>query len=122
MPDQWAWRATYTDGSIWDELDEGGNARGFASVDLPRVESLAWVHTTGNLPDYVVRVNAASGQRPILFRRRTLAVNLDTGEQAQEEPVHVLGWQKTVQGVNVASYAYIFHDGSVLLSDDYKAV
>lgn len=120
--DAWTWRAIYPDGSFLDEYDEQGGHHGFAEVDLEHISIFVLLPTREGLPTHHVLIDAASGQRPIFFRRRTLSVNPLTEAVEGSQTIHVLGWQRTIQGQNIASYSFIYEDGSVLLSDDYQAV
>lgn len=117
--DNWTWRVVYTDGGF---LEEAGAAQGWASVEMDRVAEVSWMPTVPGLAPHTVRIDAASGQRPILFRRRSLAVDPKTGAGAAGPTIHALGWQRTVEGRNVASYVFIREDGSTVLTDDHQAV
>lgn len=120
--DLYTWRVTYDDTTVFNEIDETGAEHGFAEVDLTRVHTVAWLPDHSGLQPIVVQIDPATGQRPILFRRRVLSINPGSGEELDRSCVHVLGWQRTINGRNVASYTFILPDGSILLSDDYQAV
>jgi hypothetical protein len=119
--DNWTWRVVYTDGSTLDEHDEAGVPRGFASVELSRVRTVMWLPLRSDRQGYAVRIDVTAGQRPILFRRRRVLVNLTTDAQEDGGTIHCIGYQQTVRGVNVSSYLFIYPDGSALLSDDQDA-
>lgn len=122
--DGWTWRVHYSDNTMFDEVDPDGTTHGFKEVDLPRVAIVEWIPVGEGLAGHIVKIDSLSGMRPILFRRRTRIINPNVeGDEGTEGPViHCIGWQKTVQGVNVASYCFLFDDGSSLTTDDYQAV
>ena len=123
MSDRYHWCAHYADGSSLPEYDaDCPDGRGFREVDLPRCVAFELIPQQAGLTGVTVACNLAEGLRPIFFRRRTVGINTETGEGTPDGTVHVIGWQRTVNGVNVASYTYLFHDGSALIADHDSAV
>lgn len=120
--DGWTWRVHYSDGTTFDEYEPDGTEHSFAEVDNPRVAVVELLPQHDWLAEHVVKIDAAAGTRPIFFRRRSRIVNLESGEDTAGPVIHCLGWQKTVNGRNVASYLFLFADGSSLTTDDYQAV
>lgn len=120
MPDSHHWIAHYSDGSEHSEIDETGASRGFASVEMDRVVALEWMPESDSHAGSFVRV--PSDARPILFRRRRIDVNAETGEQSKHDAIHVLGWQQTIDGRNVKVFVALYADGSVLVTDDNDAI
>lgn len=129
--DGWTWRVHYSDGTTFDEYEERTDAEtgepiaiehGFREVDNLRVEAVELLPQHDGLCGHVVKIDAPAGMRPICFRRRSRLVNLDAGTDTTGPVIHCIGWQKTVNGRNVASYLFIFADGSTLTTDDYQAV
>lgn len=120
FPDLWTWVALYDDGSRLFEYDETGS-HGFTEVDLSRLRVFLLVPTQPGFSTHHVQIAPSKGQRPIFFRRRSIQLAQD-GSEVEKKTVHCLGSQSTVQGVNVASYLFLFEDGSSLLTDDYQAV
>jgi hypothetical protein len=116
------WEAVYGDGSetLPEYTPEGRHW--FKDIDLGRCTALVLRAMTPHGHDISVKIDHQSGQRPIFFRRYPVEHNLGTSETIRHAPIHVLGWQRTVHGTNVAHYTFIFPDGSILLSDDLNAV
>lgn len=123
---QYIWQAAYEDGTTLSEIDrlESGEVvkHGFAEVDLARCRAFVLHSIVPECRDISVKIDPASGQRPIFFRRYQTELDFETGETRRLEPIHCLGWQRTVHGTNVSHYTFIFPDGSLLLSDDHQAV
>lgn len=121
MSDLWHWRGYYRDGETIDEYDEAGRSRGFAAVDQSRLVAFQLIPQQSGLP--TPHVVITDDCRPVFFRRRTHTASLTTGEETQPvETIHVIGWQRTVRGVNVQSLMALYSDGSVALVDDQAVI
>lgn len=117
MQEDFTWLVHYTDGTTLSEDDAGS----FAGVDMGRVGAVELIPNQEGMPSVAVKIEP--GSRPIFFRRRKQIVPLEDVSQVIEAwTVTVVGWQKTVRGVNVSSYLYFFSDGSVLASDRFDVV
>lgn len=117
MPgDVYLWRGYHRDGTITDERDETGRLRGFAEVRVTDLFALALVPQVAGLPEPHVVI--AADARPICFRRRSVVVDPETGEQQRGAVIHVIGYQQTVNGRSVKSLLACFEDGSVMLTSD----
>lgn len=123
------WEAIYDDGQSslveWERMENGEIIQhGFREIALEQTTGMI-LHAIGGREGQgaiSVKIDATGGMRPIFFRRHQSTLNFETGEVTKHEPIHVLGWQRTVHGTNVSSYVYIFPDGSLLLSDRHDAV
>lgn len=124
------WRVYYpgVDGGaddVYPEVDEMGNDRGFATVDLARVKAIELAPMRQGISGGVVKIDQSSGMRPIFFRRRFIMTTME-GIEVQRATAHCLGWQKTLEvgdeKRNVAVYNFFFEDGSVLITDDANAI
>lgn len=115
------WRAHYTDGTMWAEVDSLGNDYGFATIDLTRLRALEILPMRPGLVGAAVSIRVDDGMRPIFFRRRAVLTTPE-GVETGRMTATCLGWQKTleVEGEkrNTASYTFFLEDGSVLLTDD----
>ncbi len=123
----YVWEAVYDNGAAslneWERKEDGNVVKHwFADIDLKRCTAFVLHALVPGLRDLALKIDRESGQRPIFFRRYPSELNLQTGETIKHEPIHVIGWQRTVAGRNVASYTFVFPDGSILLSDDKNAV
>ena len=117
MQDAYTWLVEYDDGTVFPELQEDGSPRPFGEVDIPRVKQL-WVRPSNGTPLPPYGVTLQDEQRPVFFRRRGLTLRSATGEQVPEPEITVVGWEDG----NVASYLFVFRDGSAVLSSDRNAV
>ncbi len=114
MQDSYSWVALYSNGETLGEHDGGGQP--FAAVDLSRLAAVVLVPNRPGFPQIHVRIGP--GMRPIFFRRRSIALDPNSGESSHLPSVTVIGWQKTVAGRNVKSFTWIFdEDGSIALTD-----
>lgn len=124
--EMYMWRVHYTDGEIFPEVTEAGEDRGFALVDLARVAAVEIIPMFDHLKSALVKIDAASGMRPIFFRRRYIGLNYMDGTETNRATVTCLGWQKTLfvggEERNSASYTFFFEDGSILITDDHNAI
>jgi hypothetical protein len=118
------WRAIYDDGTYLDEYDdEAPDGHGFRHIDLPRCVAFALLPNVEGLYQHVVHISPSTGQRLIFFRRHTIAINPQTEQEQTRSCIHVIGWQVTAfdpdgQPRNLASFMFVYDDGSVLLSDN----
>ncbi len=123
MADSWFWLARYKDGTILCEIDSRGH-HAFAEVDQSKLDEFRLIPTRDDLQVHILQITPT--MRPIFFRRRTITVDPNTGEEKGRECVHCLGWQTTVgrgkSKRNISTYSFIFDDGTVLTSDNHDAV
>lgn len=120
--DAWWWVATYDDGTNVSEVDENlCSVHAMADVDVSRVIAFTLIPTRpeSGLPCPTVELEPATGQRVIFTRRRSITIDPNgPGREVGRKTVHLLGWQRTVNGKNVKAVAYWFEDGSCLFSDN----
>jgi hypothetical protein len=112
----WTWVVVYNDGSMFAEFMDDGD-HGFLEVDQARVIAVTLVPLRENLSPLEVRIDPTKNQRAIFFSRHTIDKTGDTTML-----IHCIGRQETVAGKNVSIYLFIDDSGTVLLTDDYKAV
>lgn len=124
--DAWVWCALYRDfdpnnpDTYLPEYEHDGTAHGWADIDQSRLDKFVLYAQRDHLRTHVLQVSETS--RPIFFRRRRIELNIATDETQGRSTVHVLGYQRTVRGVNV-KFATGFHeDGSVTLTDDLDSL
>lgn len=125
MQDIFHWRAYLDVGAAEtlcvDEYDsEYPTGRGFALLPQDAVVGLELIpqqdglrHVAAQLPRYV-------GMQPVFFRKRFIQFDPVTGEALGQSTIHCLGW--TLAEAGVASYCFVFEDGSTLLSENENAV
>lgn len=123
---RYIWEAIYDNGQ--DRLVEVERVEGqiekrwFRDIDLPRTTFFILHDLVQAGKSVAVQLDHEAGQRLIFFRRHSTEYNMQTGGAEKHEPVHVVGYQKTIHGTNVSVYVYLFPDGSILLSDKHDAV
>lgn len=116
MADIYTWHVIFEDDSTLNEFDNSETGRGFADVEKAgkRVKMLElWPQRTGTVHRVLIPVGAA----PVCFRRRTIELDPNSGEQ-QRSTVHCIGWKRNEQG----TYLFVFSYGLTLLTDDFEAV
>ena len=124
--DAWHWVAHYTDnGTIGEyELDDDGNevAHSWQHIDMSKFHYLELIPQRPWLGRHILAL--PDGARPIFFRRRLALQELDSQQVVDSgiRPITCIGWQKTVEGKNVASFTFLLEDGTSVLSDDRDAV
>lgn len=117
--DIYVWRVFYDDGSVLNEV-EGETLHYFRDIDLGRVAGFLLVPTLQGLPQFGMQLD--NSKRLIFLRRRSITVNLASGEESVRATWHILGWQSTVEGKNVKFLQYVNQNGNSFLTDDPNAV
>jgi hypothetical protein len=117
----WNWRAHYNDGTKLDEW-ENNTEHGWKDVDLDRLVAFELIpdYDCLHLPRPTLSITPT--MRPIFFRRNRVEIDPNGGNEVGRIVVPCLGWQKTIEGVNVKSFTFYFEDGSVVVTDDDKDV
>jgi len=121
------WRAVYNDGTFLYEMDpNGGKQNLFSDIDFDRIVAFQLV----NEKDIAIcQVNLGNGKRLIYARRNLLTTGQlfkDVGGQKVAIPtkshqrIIILGWQKTVNGVNTKAIFYLLPDGRIEMDDEWK--
>ncbi|MGZ6347938.1 MAG: hypothetical protein ACXWQ8_00290 [Ktedonobacterales bacterium] len=114
--DVYTWVAVYEDGSECREVEDDGTEHNFSHVDVGRVRFFVLLPLRDGLRAHVLRIDSAD-QRPIFLRRTSMELSPE-GETLGQKRIHCLGWQKTISGVNVKAFTWIFEDGSLLVTDN----
>lgn len=99
---------------LLDDGTEIGYGQGTIFADLP-MDRVRELHVYFNT--HAHRVLLSPDTRPIYYVNHELELNPNNGDLAHRWVV-VVGWQKTVRGVNVKSLTYITMDGRVIHTDD----
>lgn len=109
---EFCWRAVYYDGSTIDQYDSEGKAivRGYEDIDRERLMAFE-IREMGMLQRLIHRVYLG-GDKRLIWRRR---VFMKMG--GQQTVIHLVGWQKTVEGRNVQAITFVFPDGHTELID-----
>ncbi len=121
------WKAVYNDGTSLSELDpDGGKQHIFTEIDFDKIESFQLVNPQG-IAVCEVRLNK---DKRLIFTRRNL---ITTGQLFKQEGnskipiptkhrsrIIILGWQKTINGVNTKAIFYLLPDGRIEMDDEWK--
>lgn len=97
------WIAYYSDGEMFEQIDENGVENSYSAIDRSRLVSFAIVST---LRGIVYELHLESGQS-LIWRRRVWIMQ-GAGEESRQV-VHIVGWQHGEQ----CSIAFIFPDGHI---------
>ena len=106
------WRADYTDGSSLSQKAPDGTKFGYQDIDRDRLTAFSlWLNPDTNEGNTRSMIwidfradtnNPDVGQKRLIWRRRT--VQNGKGVVAI---VHLVGWQRTVNGLNTQAIVYI---------------
>lgn len=126
--DPWHWVIVHRDDwAVTEYCEETGLHRNFAlELSTAPVLMVALIPQRPDLyPNaHPIYLPLSDGMRPIVFRSRSVVAILDPESPIPEpDPRQTfIGWQKTVEGVNVQFLMAVFDDGAVVLTDDRKKV
>lgn len=120
------WRAVYKDGSILNERDPDGKEHIFKEINLSNLEYFQLVN-----PQNVVicRVRLGEGKRLIWARRNQITTGRRMIQQGNvkvpipiksHQRVIIIGWQKTINGVNTKAIFYLMPDGRIEMDDEWR--
>ena len=122
--DPWVWRVEDADGSTLDEYDADApdghgwaDALALASETQTRITRVLLIPQRDALHTHVVTLTSDTASVRI-FRRRSVTVSGETGEQTigpSSDPI-------TVIALGEGCYTFLFADGSLVVSDDLNAV
>ena len=100
------WRAIYYDGSEADQYGPEGDAVARGYEDIDRSHLMAFEIRDRETDRLIHRVYMG-GDKRLIWRRRVY--KKITGEP--DVVIHLVGWQRTVQGKNVQAITFVFPDG-----------
>lgn len=105
------WRAVYNDGSFLNQYNDDGTNNKYPDIDRVKLEFFElW-----NGEKLLFRLHLEEGRR-LIYRRR-VGVAMGVGVT---RVIYLVGWQQTINGVNVQDIAYIFSDGHVELAGKWE--
>jgi hypothetical protein len=105
------WVANYNDGGHISNSEIFGAKSKYTDIDRSKLKSFE-LYLDGKL---IITLHLEPGQR-LIYRRRATK-NIMGNENTA---VHLVGWQKTINGSNVQSIAYIFEDGHIELAGQWN--
>ena len=120
------WRAVYKDGTILSEKDPDGIEHAFKEIKLPELEYFQLI----NPQNIAICQVHLGGEKRLIFTRRNIKTTgrriIIQGNAKVPVPINshkiviILGWQKTVKGVNSKCIFYLLPDGRIEMDDEWK--
>ena len=120
------WRAVYKDKTILNEKDQDGKEHEFGDNKFSELEYFQLI----NEQDIAIcQVHLGEDKRLIFMRRnfkttgRRLVMQGDIKVPIpikKHEVVIILGWQKTIKGINSKSIFYLLPDGRIEMDDEWR--
>jgi len=120
------WRAVYNDGTYLDELEPNGTEHAFKEINFMKIEAFQLINQQ-KIP--ICQVRLGNGKRLIFARRNLMTTGARTILQGDvkisipaeaHKVVIILGWQKTVNNVNLKSIFYLLPDGRIEMDDEWR--
>jgi len=105
------WLARYNDKTELHQVNDDGSENRYVDINRAKLESFALYSDEGR---HLFELHLDQGQR-FIYRKR---VEQRTGESPFA--VYMVGWQKTVNGVNVQSIAYVTESGQVHMAGAWR--
>ena len=120
------WRAVYKDGTMLNERDPDVKEHLFKEIKYNELEAFQLINPQ-NIPICQVRLG---GEKRLTFARRNIKTTgrrmIMQGNVKVPVPVNshkiviILGWQKTIKGVNSKAIFYLLPDGRIEMDDEWK--
>ena len=104
------WVAYYEEGNWLRQYDDDGTEHSYRDIDRNRVTSFA-LYDGPPATRKILHLHLLEGQR-LIYRRRV--------ELPSNTVVYLVGWQKTINGENVQSIAYVFPEGEVIMAGKWN--
>jgi hypothetical protein len=118
----WGWLVTYRDGSYLWEYEEGKWSHAFADIESQDVVRFRLIPFRAGLPVHCVALNPDAGERLIFFRRYATDQSPVNDQVTGQRQYTVVGWQRTVQGENVKTFAFFLEDGRCFLTSNENVI
>src|SRR6185312_584038 len=116
-PDEdFRWVARLDDGRDYSEIGPDGTARGWANVPHERVVAIGLIPQRDDLHGFALPI--ASGQRPVVFRRRQITVSGVTGDEIARRSITVIGWESADE----TRYLAVYPNGDSRSTTDKAAI
>lgn len=120
------WRAVYDDGTFLDEVEQNGTDHLFKEIQFSKIKLFQLMNENKIA---VCQVRLGDDKR-LIFTRRNLkvagaelvelnGVNIQVPVKSHQIII-ILGWQKTVNKINVKSIFYLMPDGRIELDDEWR--
>jgi hypothetical protein len=119
IKEAYTWCVTlHDDTQIVEFDDDRPDGRGFSELDKSQKAQIKTLHLfrPNGLYSYVVTI--PDGAEPVFFRRNPIEISLSENKEVGRTRINCIGWK---QG-DSACYLFVFGDGSVLMTSDFRAV
>jgi len=120
------WRAVYKDKTILREKDPDGTEHIFKEINQDELEYFQLI----NPQDIAIcQVHLGNDKRLIFVRRNIITTGrriIKRGEVKVPLPINshkiviILGWQKTIKGINEKAIFYLLPDGRIEMDDEWQ--
>ncbi len=120
------WRAVYKDKTILREKDPNGTEHLFKEINQDELEYFQLI----NPQDIAIcQVHLGEDKRLIFVRRNIITTGrriIKRGDVKVPLPINshkiviILGWQKTIKGVNEKAIFYLLPDGRIEMDDEWQ--
>ena len=120
------WRAVYKDKTTLNEKDQDGKEHEFGDIKFSELEYFQLINDQ-NIA--ICQVHLGEDKRLIFMRRnfkttgRRMIMQGDIKVPIpikKHEVVIILGWQKTIKGINSKSIFYLLPDGRIEMDDEWR--
>ena len=117
MPDEILWRAQYTDSSTLYQRGPNGDKHGYQDIQRDKLVAFDLWQGDRLLCRIDMRPDRlGDSPRHLIWRIRHIM-----NDRGRDDRIHLVGWQRTVNGENVQAILYVFEDGTVLLGGEWGA-
>jgi len=107
------WKAVYKDGTELPQHNKDGSVNKYPDIDRTKIDCFELYREE----KLIFKLHLEEGRR-LIVRRRTLIKNFD---KSQSEVIWMVGWQWNANGRNVQDIAWVFEDGHVELTGQFKS-
>ena len=123
------WRAIYKDGTMLNEVDNSNGRIKEHTFKEIKFSELEYFQLVNDQNIAICQVHLG-GEKRLIFTRRNIKTTgrrmIMQGSTKVPVPVNshkiviILGWQKTINGVNSKSIFYLLPDGRLEMDDEWK--
>ncbi len=125
------WKAIYRDGTVFPQFNEDGSENKYPDINRKELEFFELRMSDGDSDRLLFKLHLEPGRKLIVRRRTTgniiLSKAVGVGNGILQAPlktrnvVWMVGWQWNANGRNVQDIAWVFEDGHVELTGQFKA-
>ena len=120
------WRAVYKDKTTLNEIEQDGKEHEYREINFPELEYFQLI----NEQNIAICQVHLGGDKRLIFMRRNFKTTgrrmIMQGNIKDPIPINkhdvviILGWQKTIKGINSKSILYLLPDGRIEIDDEWR--